>query len=1010
MKKNLLKGLFMLGAILCYGFAQAQTVSGTVSDETGPLPGANVIVKGTTNGTTTDFDGNYVLNNVPSGAVLEFSYVGFETQEVPVNGQSTVNVVMAESSNELDEVILIGYGQTTRRDATGAVESVKPEDFNKGVQVNVTELVQGRVAGVQVTSASGEPGAASNLRIRGTTSIRGDNNPLYVVDGIPLDGRDITANSDTDNLGATTPRNPLNFINPNDIASIDILKDASATAIYGSRGANGVIIITTKKGKSGAPKLSYNGYFGVSNIARRIDELNSAEYREAIVIEGVNESNDFGADEDAFGDVLRTGYTQSHDVSFSGGNDKSNYRFGLGYFDQTGIVENSSLERTTISLDLGQNLFYSEGLGEDRVRVDTKMIYSLLNDSYAPITNDAGFEGSLIGQALQWNPTRPLFNDDGTFTQPGNDVRNPLASLEYFNDRSNTSRLLLNIATTFKITSGLNYKFNYGLERSESVRRTTISPQLIFGSIFNDPFTGEQRAQGEVNINNLYATSSLFEHTLNYTSDFSDDRWKLDAVLGYSYQEFLRRGNRTRARNFRVTELSIDFADVIQFVNDPDDFAAFAFNDPTYELQSFFGRANVGFLDKFLLTFTIRADGSTRFGDNNKYGTFPSGAFAWRMSEEEWMPEVVSNLKFRIGYGITGNQEFGSAFSQNIFSLGAAIGENTPRQTRAGNPDLKWETTSQFNVGFDYGFWNNRLRGSIDFWTSNTTDLLFQLAPIPPSPNARFFENLDATIENTGWDIAIGGDLISKENMIWDLTFNMGFVNNKVKDYNDPDIFTGDINGQGLSAERAQIIRNGESLFSFHLPIFEGFDENGNSIFTDVDGDGQIETGVGGDDRVIAGTAIPDFTIGINTSFTWRSLDVTANFNGAYGAKVYDNTSNAVFVKGNINNSRNISRDEVGNGESVSNSNAVSTRYLQSGDYFRLNNLTVGYTFNNLTDFLSSLRVYATGQNLFVITPYDGFDPEVNTDKSVDGIPSLGIEYTPYPRARTFIFGLNVNF
>ncbi|WP_411032332.1 SusC/RagA family TonB-linked outer membrane protein [Spongiimicrobium sp. 3-5] len=1008
MKNKLLKRLVLLGLLLSGSLIYAQTITGIVSDEGGPLPGVNILVKGTTNGTQTDFDGLYTLENVGDQAIIVFSYIGFKTLEITVNGQTKIDVTLEEDAAQLDEVVIIGYGTTTVKDATGSIASVKAEDFNKGVITSPNELLQGRVSGVQITGASGEPGAGSNIRIRGTTSIRGGNNPLYVIDGIPLDGRDISEGTDVEGLGESTARNPLNFINANDIASIDILKDASATAIYGSRGANGVVIITTKKGKSGDIKLSYNGAVSVSTISNRVNQLSADEFREALVVENLGNASDLGGNEDAFDDILRTAFTQTHDVSFSGGSEKSTYRVSFGYQNQEGIVKNSGLERTTGSFNLTQNLFYSEALGQDRVRVDTKLIYSSLNDDAVPITDDAGFEGSLIGQALQWNPTRPLRNPDGSFNQPGNDVRNPLAFQEFYNDRTNTSRILANIGATIKLTSELDYKLSIGYERSESNRRLELSPQLILGTIFDDPFTDERRGQGFAEIRTLTASTSLFEHTLNYRKEFGEN-FRFEALAGYSFQEFLRRGNSLSAQDFVNVRLPIDFVNVIESVRDPEDINGDSFKDPTYELQSFFGRVNFSFYDKYLFTASLRADGSTRFGENNKYGYFPAAAFAWKLTEEDFIPEAFSNLKLRLGYGINGNQEFGSGFSRTTVTVGQT--PSGTAQTRTGNPDLKWEQSSQINIGLDYGFFNGRLSGSVDWFNKNTTDLLFQTAPILPAPDARFFENLDAEIVNTGVDVSLSGVIVQTKDMDWEVSVNAGFIKNEVKNYDGAPIFAGQIDGQGLSAERAQIIANGEALFAFSLPIFEGFDSNGLSIFTDVDGDGVLETGPGGDDRIIAGGAIPDITIGINSSFRYKNFDTTVNLNGAYGGEVYNNTANGVFVKGNINNSRNISANIVGNGESVSNANSVSTRYLESGDFLRLANLTVGYTLQKPTPFIDSARFYVTGQNLFVITPYSGFDPEVNTNKTTDDdIPSLAIEYTPYPRATTFVFGLNVNF
>ena len=468
MKQLILRGFLFAAIFLCYGMVNAQQpVSGTVTDESGPLPGATVAIKGTSTGTTTDFDGNYTLNDVPADATLVFSFVGYETQEVGVEGRSTIDVNLATDASELEEVVLIGYGQTTVKDATGAVSSVKSDDFNKGVNTSPDQLLQGRVAGVQITSASGEPGAAANIRVRGTSSIRAGNDPLIVVDGVPLSGGGVSAGSDV-GLGRQSSRNPLSFINSSDIASIDILKDASATAIYGSRGANGVVLITTKGGRSGKPQISFNSSFQFSSIAHEYDLISAEDYPGLAA--GVGSSDpDLGARLDPLGSILRSAFTQSHDFSYGSGGETGNFRLSLGYLDQEGIIKGTGQEKYTGNINLTQRAF------DDVVTFKSNVIYSFIKDDGEAISDNVGAEGDLMSSALRWNPTRPFYNEDGTFNQPSDNQRNPLALLDYYEDITETSRILANLSATVSITDEFDYKFNVGLDRSESTRRAAVS-------------------------------------------------------------------------------------------------------------------------------------------------------------------------------------------------------------------------------------------------------------------------------------------------------------------------------------------------------------------------------------------------------------------------------------------------------------------------------------------------------------------------------------------------------
>lgn len=1002
MKQIIFRGFLFVATFLFCGMVNAQqTVTGTVTDETGPLPGATVAIKGTSTGTTTDFDGNYTLDNVPADATLVYSFVGYETQEVAVDGRTTIDVNLSTDASELEEVVLIGYGQTTVRDATGAVSSVKSDEFNKGINTSPDQLLQGRVAGVQITQASGEPGAAANIRVRGTSSIRAGNDPLIVVDGVPLSGGGVSPGSDV-GLGRRGSSNPLAFINSSDIASIDILKDASATAIYGSRGANGVVLITTKSGRSGKPQVSLNSSFQVGKIANEYDLISADDYPGIATSVG-NSEPDLGARVDPLGSILQTAFTQQHDFSYGSGGDTGNFRLSLGYLDQEGIIKGTGQEKYTGNINLTQRAF------DDVVTFKSNIIYSYIKDDGEAVFENASAEGDLMSSALRWNPTRPFFNADGTYNQPSDNQRNPVAFLDYFEDMTETSRILTNLSATVTITEGLDYKFNVGLDRSESTRRTAIS------SDFN---TNNTLGRGVASYEDNYNFNKLFEHTLSYNSEVTDNL-KLDAVIGYAYGSFEAKGNRLIGRDFSI-------ADQDKYLKDIGYAATFqptetlAYFDPSSEIQSYFGRANLNYLSKYLLTATLRADGSSKFGKNNRYGYFPSVGVAWRLVEEGFLPEVFSEMKLRGSWGITGNQEFPAGSAQTQFGPtddGSAI-----QQVNVANPDLQWESTEQIGIGIDFGLLNDRITGSLDYFNRKTNDLLFRLPAIQPAPNVNFWTNFDdIEIVNEGVEFSVNASVVDTEDWTFDVSYNMAFLDNKIQNVSNQfpiGIPTGEVNGRSLTGQRSQLLFDNQPLYAFYLPIFNGYDQNGAPTYVDVNGDGTINPNFDGpgrtSDRTFVGDPNPDITLGIGLNASYRNFDASANLNGAYGHQIYDNTNAALFYKAAVANGDNATYAEVNsNADAASGGPFLSTKDLQSGDFLRLNSASIGYTMDSealAINWINSLRVYVAGQNLFVITPYDGFDPEVNVNKAIDGVPSFGIDYTSYPRSRSFTIGFNANF
>lgn len=974
------KFVLLLAVLALSNFAYAQReVTGTVTDaESGePLIGANILVVGTSTGTITDFDGNYSIN-VPAGATtLEFSYTGFSSQRVEIGNQSVINVSLS-AGQVLDEVVVVGYGTVKKSDLTGSVASVKEEDFNKGVFTAPDQLIQGKVAGVQILNNSGQPGGESTVRIRGNSSVRAGNQPLYVIDGVPLDGRTPRPGVSGPEIGQTPGANPLNFINPADIASIEVLKDASATAIYGSRGANGVIIVTTKKGKSGDPRIDFGLSAGASSVLKTYDVLTGDEYRQALQEYGLT-GGDFGGSEDAQDAILRTGMTQNYNFSISGGSDNGNYRVSASYLDQDGIIDESGIKKYTGSIN-GTYKF----LNSKRLSVDFNLLASQITENIAPVTTSAGFVGSLVGQALQWNPTRPLLNPDGSFNfDKGSTTVNPLAMLAAYDDINNLTNILGSISPSFKLADGLEYRFLYSINHGVGVRRSQIKSFINIQGV-------EDR--GWANVANANLTTQQFTHTLSYNKDLST-AISLNAVVGYEYQKFDNRGFSMTAQDFISDD--IDFTNAIQnSTTSTRNVSSYA--DPIAELQSYFGRANFNISDKYLLTATVRADGSSKFGENNRYGVFPSFAFAWNLTNEDFLAGgPFDQLKLRLGWGQTGNQEFPAGSAQERFGLG---GNGALSQENVANPDLKWETSTTINAGIDFALFDYKLSGSVEYFNRKGEDILFNFQAIQPAPATRYWINLPGEVTNSGIEVALNAFIIEREGLSWQLGANASFLTNELQNYNGPTVLTGTLFGQGISNATSQQLANGQPLNSFFLREWNGLDDQG---FDDLTDDGNT--------LFFVGDPNPNVLLGISTSLSVDKFSLLLNFNGAMGHDLYNNTSNTVLPIGNLG-SRNIDANLVGTGEAIANSIKPSSRYLEAGDYLKLANATLSYDLGNISDVVKNVRLYLTGQNLLVFTNYTGFDPEVNTVNERDGVPSNGIEYTPYPSARTILFGANFSF
>ena len=984
---TLMRKALLVATCLLMGVAVSmaqRTITGTVTDaDTGePLIGANVLIKGTSTGTVTDLDGNYSMLAADAD-VLIFSYTGYSSQEVTVGTQETIDISMG-AGELLDEIVVIGYGTAKKSDLTGAVSSVSEEDFNRGVITSPDLLIQGKAPGIQILANSGQPGTAATIRIRGNTSIRAGQQPLFVVDGVPLSGQTVKPGLQAGDLGGTPATNPLNFLNPADIESMQILKDASATAIYGSRGANGVVLITTKRGRNNEPQVDFTTSIGMSNVLKKYEVLDGAGYRQALEDYNLT-TGDYGADNvDAFDEITRTALVTNNALSISGGNDRGNYRMSTGYFKQQGVIKTNELSRLNISFNGKYNF-----LDNERLTIELGAMTSHTNESGPAISTNAGFRGSLIGNALQWNPTHPLYDENGEpiIIPEFGDFTNPVALIDAFRDDGKTFDVLANAALSFKILDNLTYKVIYGLNHGVGNRTASIQPWINIQNI-------QDRGQAWAIDKNV--TSHLLTHTLTWDANLSSSI-RMNAVAGYEYNQVDVTGSFYTAQDF--PDVSIDFTNAIQYGTQGSRGLG-SYADPISELQSYFGRFNFNFNERFLVTATVRADGSSKFGENNKYGVFPAFALAWNIHNENFASGgFFNNLKFRLGWGQTGNSEFPAGAAQERYFLGD---NQTAGQSNVANPDLKWETTTTFNVGFDYAFLNYKLYGSLEYFNRNTSDLLFQLSAIQPAPATLYWTNLDGNVVNSGVELELNWAIMDKSNFRWDLGVYGTWLDNVFKDYDGPNLMYGTLFGQGISGAMVHRLDSDQPLNAFYVRDWIGIGDEGFDQFRDAEGNTVPATS----DAFYLGNPNPNMLLGLTTRFEFGKFSLDLNFNGAFGADIYNNTKNTVIPIGNLG-SRNVDASLVGVSpqESTANSVKSSSRYLEKGDYMKLNNATFQWFIGNLGNSVRNARLYLTGNNLLVFTGYSGFDPEVNTVNDANGLPSSGIEYIPYPSARSIILG-----
>lgn len=961
---------------------QKQTVTGIITDENGlPLPGASVLEEGTKNGMVTDFDGKYKLTVESASSVIIVSFVGYKEKKV-VAGQSVINIQLIPDATDLQEIVVVGYGSTTRKDVTGAVSSIAAKDMNQGAIVNPLSLISGKAAGVNITQIGSEPGSGPSVRIRGISSLIGGNDPLVVVDGIQ-------GNMDL-----------LNQVPPTEIESIDVLKDASATAVYGSRGAPGVIIVTTKKNKAGKTTMEYVGSTSIDFIPKKLDMLDASQWWETAQSVGVPASANHGSNTDWYGLLTQTGITQTHTLSFGGGTDKFNYRASLTAILQDGVVINSSnqkyigrIQATQLALNDKLKLTFNLNTGVNNV---TSSIGEVGTVSY---------KSNLITNSLLARPTDPVFNTDGTyFTDPTVfQYLNPYAVAQTATNERQNDNLFGSLKAELDLGKGFSANW-FG-----SWRKTNTTIGYFMPAESTDALAVDQK--GYANIKNERQNEKLTNVSLTYKKTFGIHSFNVLAL--YEWQSQTYQGNYAQARGFindKTTYNALQFGDFSKVQSN--DISSYK-NDRT--LVSYLGRLNYSLLDRYLLTASIRRDGSSVFGANNKWGNFPSASVAWQINKESFMATqtLFNELKLRVGYGETGNQQ--GLYPQTSLSLVGGAGTTyfggipitNFNITQNANADLKWETKKQTNIGLDFALLDNRLRGSVDVYDSKTENLLFDYTvPQPPYPYNKIKANV-GSISNKGLEVALAYDVIKTDNSTLTLAGNVSFMKNEVLN------LSGSINGVPLNTDYVgwgaanSYLVQGKPVGAFYILEHTGKNENNVETVKDRDGNGIIDQGVKSPDRYYAGSALPTYTFAFNPSYHYKNFDTSVLVRGSGGNKIYNG------LRSNLSRLENVGKSNVL--ESALDTGIYTSPYgsdlwLEDGSFIRLENVTAGYTFRFTDKYVDSIRLSLTGNNLLLITDYTGLDPELNISGSGDPNDNFGGDKGIYPRTRSVAFGLTVKF
>lgn len=977
----------------------------TSANDEEALPGVSILIKGTSTGTTTDLEGNYSLN-ASQGDILQFSYIGYATQEITIGNQSNIDIVLEPDLEQLEEIIVVGYGTQKKRDLTGSVVSVQSEDFTQGANYDAVQLLNGAAAGVNVSQVSSAPGAPLKIQIRGAGSINSSNDVLFVVDGLP----------------GVNPQS----LSPGDIESMEVLKDASAAAIYGTRAANGVVLITTKKGKAGKTSLTYSTYVGFQNIAKDLDVLGAQDYADMINFRQPDtytpeQIASFGEGTNWQDQLFRSAAVQNHDITMSGGNDKGNYYIGLGYFNQDGIVKNSASKKYNARFNIQtaplENLIVTANINYTRLINDEILFSNAANEGAGPLNS-----------AIQFDPTLPSGLDDNGryFINPAIALDNPVALINGIDNQELFNRFYGTVNADLEILNNFTASLRLGAESNNS-RSDFYRSRITLSGL---------GAGGEADVRTSEYTHWLAEALLRYSNTFSG-RHNFSILGGITFEEFLNRSLRGSANGFLS---DVTGTNLLQAGNG--DVGDDVFSGKTKnQLNGFIGRATYDFDGKYLVTASFRVDGSSRFAEGNKYAFFPSGSIGWRLSEEAFLIDnaVINDLKLRVGYGELGNQGINNfetrqtlrAGGNSVF--GGAVAQGV-LPARLPNPNLIWETTKEVNVGLDYGLFENRISGSIDFFNRVTTDQLF----VKPLPSVVGFTNVRTNIgevRNRGLDISIRTINIDKADFTWSSSLNMSILKNEVLTLPD---FTQELIGGSIGTFISQftVVQEGSPLRSFYGFEIDGIFQTGDDIegaatpfsvddgysagmprFVDQNNDGVINA----DDRTVLGDPFPDFSFGFNNMFQYKNFSLEIFFQGVQGIESLDaNVTESLYPTNAFRNSisdywLNRWTPENPSNTLPSGSNpslyggayAINSLTIVDASFMRLKNITLGYNVPIKESWvISSLGVYVAADNLFTITDFEGYDP----DASALGTGVARSSYNSYPLARTVRFGLDVKF
>ena len=998
-RRGMISRMVLLLACLFAGIsAWAQgTVTGTVTDANDePLIGATVLVKGTSVGTSTDIDGKFSIA-AAQGKTLVVSYVGYTTQEVPVKG-STVNVVLKEDTALLDEVVVIGYGTMTRKDVTGSITTVNAKDLNVGAFTDPGQLLQGKVPGLVVVQNSDPNGGVNSMTLRGASTLNGSTEPLYVVDGIP---------------GVN-----LNLIPPSDIESIDVLRDASATAIYGSKAANGVIIVTTKKGSDGPARVTYQGYVSWEKIANDHKMMSADELRAYAETYNHNILNDWGADTNWQDEVQRTGFATNHSLAISGGNKTTNYNASITYTKRDGVIKG-----------VGNNLFTGRAYVETKVLKERLTIGAGINGNirkeWGVPRNDKG--GSVYEAMYYYSPFAPVYNDQGGWFEDNSISQNynPLALI--YEDRSMATfkRLQFTGKASLKIIEGLLLNANFSYETQNYHYRDYLSTQSQ---------TNKKHGQSSQNVTNDWA--KLMEIYANYDKTFNEVH-KIALMAGYSWEEH-KNGYGLGARGYNFWDDTTGWNN-LSYANSYDTDPFWGNLEKQTRMISFYGRANYSYAGRYMLQAAVRRDGASVFGSNNKWATFPSASVAWRLSEESFIKDlgIFTDLKLRAGWGQSGNSQGFDIYTAKFFyNTGARFdyvdpftGEVTSYKTvnaaRNVNDNLKWETTTMLNLGLDFAFLNGRINGTIEYYNKTTKDMIWGYpVSMAKYPVSTLVANV-GKMRNRGIELTINAVPVQTRDWNWSTSLNFSHNKNEVVSVSNDEFNAGILNQAkldfpGLSAGcDIQRIVEGKPIGSFYMWEWAGYDDRGISVFKDYDADGNpvlnedgtqaTTSNPGQEDRMYVGNAQPKLTMGWNNTVTWKNWDLNVFFTGVFGQKIFNENRAYYSYIGAIEQGKNCIAsilDEQLPTDGLA--QYPSDRYLENGSYFKLSTLTLGYTFRNcFNGWLKDLRLYVSGNNIFTITGYKGRDPEINLGGLTPGLDS---RKDHFPRARQILVGVNVNF